>query len=634
MNGPSAASVPGSAAPASDAAPSSTPRPEPRGLRWAGTRAFLLECPSLADVVSLHARLTAEPLPGQTEALAAAETLMLAFRTRPEAVAAAELAPTLVASADAGEEARTVEVDVVYDGEDLAAVAELTGMSEEAVVAAHSDTVWVGAFGGFAPGFTYCTAADADAAPFDVPRRDSPRTAVPAGSVAVAGTFSAVYPRTSPGGWQLLGRTDAVLWDLDRERPALIRPGDRVQYRPVRALASVSDRPLPDDGAVTSSSQPASASEAATDDREPTTDAGEPTGRPGLAVVDPGMQSVLQDLGRAGHGDLGVAFSGAADKDAARQANRLVGNAPDEAVVETLFDGLSVTAHGLQVLALTGAEARAVVTDDAGAVLRRPVPRAPFALRDGETLTVEQPAAGLRTYLALRGGIEARQDLGSRSTDVMSGIGPDPLAAGDTLVRRQDPGRGLVGDAEAPLRRTPRAGDTAVLRITLGPRDDWFDQANIDLLTTQEWEVTAESNRIGVRLAAPEDGASLTRVREGELASEGVVSGALQVPPSGLPVLFLADHPVTGGYPVIAVVVREDLGAAAQLPPGARVRLIVVDPQTLEPLDADAPEPTTTPVPLVPPAAAAGAEDTAAAEDTDDTAAAAEAAPTTETTED
>jgi len=577
--------------------------PAARGLRWVGNRAFLLECPSLADVVSLHARLIAEPLPGQTEALAAAETLMLAFRTRAEAVAAAALAPSLVASADAGEDARTVEVDVVYDGEDLAAVAELTGMSAEAVVAAHADTLWVGAFGGFAPGFTYCTAADPEAAPFDVPRRESPRTAVPAGSVAVAGTFSAVYPRSSPGGWRLLGRTDAVLWDLDRERPALIRPGDRVRYRPVRALASVSDASLPDDGAPASPSEPAAAGSPGEQTRssEATTDAGEAAGRPGLTVVDPGMQSLLQDLGRAGHGDLGVAFSGAADKDAARQANRLVGNAPGEAVVETLLGGLSLTARGLQVLALTGAEARSEVTDAAGTVLRRPVPRTPFALRDGETLTVQEPAAGLRTYVALRGGIEACVDLGSRSTDVMSGIGPAPLTAGDELVRREDPGHGLVGDAEAPLRRTPRAGDTAVLRITLGPRDDWFDQATVDLLTGQEWEVTGESNRIGVRLAAPEDGRALTRVKEGELASEGVVSGALQVPPSGLPVLFLADHPVTGGYPVIAVVVREDLGAAAQLPPGARVRLIPVDPQTLVPLDPGAPEPTTSPVPLVAP---------------------------------
>ncbi|MCR8676470.1 biotin-dependent carboxyltransferase family protein, partial [Micrococcus sp. HG099] len=146
------------------------------------------------------------------------------------------------------------------------------------------------------------------------------------------------------------------------------------------------------------------------------------------------------------------------------------------------------------------------------------------------------------------------------------------------LPRRADPGRALVGEAEAALRVTPRAGAVTVLRVLLGPREDWFDAASLARLTAQEWEVTSQTDRIGVRLAAPAGGRTLARARDGELASEGVTAGALQVPPSGEPVLFLADHPVTGGYPVIAVVVPEDLGAAAQLPPGARVRLVPVPP--------------------------------------------------------
>ena len=165
-----------------------------------------------------------------------------------------------------------------------------------------------------------------------------------------------------------------------------------------------------------------------------------------------------------------------------------------------------------------------------------------------------------------------------------------PLAAGTRVDRRLDPGHALVGDPEPPVRVTPTAGSVTELRIVLGPRDDWFDAASIDRLTTQEWLVTAESNRIGVRLTAPEDGAPLVRSREGELASEGVFTGSLQVPPSGQPVLFLADHPVTGGYPVIAVVAPEDLGAAAQLPPGARVRLTpisVTDPAPVDPAVTD-----------------------------------------------
>lgn len=528
-------------------------------LRWAGPRAFLVECADLPAVMALRAHLRAHPFPGQREAVAAAATMLVAFRTRDEALAAARTVTSIAPDAPDLAAARTVTVDVRYDGEDLDDVAALAGMSVEAVIAAHSEAAWVGAFGGFAPGFTYCAA---DPAPFDVPRRASPRTAVPAGSVAVAGRFSAVYPRASPGGWRLLGRTDAVLWDLGRPEPALLRPGDRVRYRPVRALATL----------TTTAPDPASAPAS---EGSPTPVPGS-ADTPGLTVVAAGLQSLVQDLGRPGRGDLGVTASGAADRDAARQANRLVGNAPDEAVVEALLGGLALTARGTQVLALAGADARARISGPAGT---RPAPvRRPFVVLDGETLTLEEPAAGLRTYVGLRGGIEAPLVLGSRSTDVMSGLGPAPLAAGADLPRRADPGRALVGEAEAALRATPRAGAVTVLRVLLGPREDWFDAASLARLTAQEWEVTSQADRIGVRLAAPAGGRTLARARDGELASEGVTAGALQVPPSGEPVLFLTDHPVTGGYPVIAVVVPEDLGAAAQLPPGARVRLVPVPP--------------------------------------------------------
>jgi allophanate hydrolase subunit 2 len=136
----------------------------------------------------------------------------------------------------------------------------------------------------------------------------------------------------------------------------------------------------------------------------------------------------------------------------------------------------------------------------------------------------------------------------------------------------------------------PSHGASPVLRVTLGPRDDWFGPAAINVLSGQQWLVTEQSNRIGVRLAppgagSPEQGRALERTREGELPSEGTVAGALQVPPNGHPVLFLADHPVTGGYPVIAVVVPEDLPVAAQLPPGQHVRFSIVDPRTLVPID-------------------------------------------------
>ncbi|MFC7403365.1 carboxyltransferase domain-containing protein [Citricoccus sp. GCM10030269] len=542
-----------------------------RALRWAGTRAFLIECSSLADVVALHAQLTAAPLPGQIDAVAAAETLALSFTHRAAALAGARAVESLEDLPGSTNSGRTVEIDVVYDGEDLAEVGELTGLGVDGLIRRHSETDWIGAFGGFAPGFTYLVPDGPDGAetPFEIPRRSSPRTSVPAGSVAIAGRFSAVYPRRSPGGWQLLGHTDAHMWDLERESPALVRPGDRVRFRPVRALATVTSEAS--DASGQSGGDPSRAA----------------TGEPALVVENPGLQLLVQDLGRSGFGDLGVSASGAADTASALQANRLVGNAPDEAVIETLLGGLSVRARGDLVLALTGAEppARIMAVPD-GIPADRPAPlRSPFALYDGEILDVGPPAAGLRTYLAVRDGVQAAVVLGSRSTDTMSRLGPEPLAAGAELTVRDQPGYAAVGTPEPVLNALPRAGETVELRVVPGPRQDWFGDAGLERLSGQEWPVSSESNRIGVRLEAPQDGAPLEREKTGELASEGAVAGALQVPPSGLPVLFLADHPVTGGYPVIGVVIPEDLPVAAQLPPGAAVRFTLIDPDQPAPAD-------------------------------------------------
>lgn len=324
--------------------------------------------------------------------------------------------------------------------------------------------------------------------------------------------------------------------------------------------------------------------------------------------------------------------AGAADAASARQANRVVGNSSEAAVIETLLGGLALRASGHHVLALAGAEGGARITpattaDSAGTVantvsaddadtafgpaestpVSRPVPpRTPFALYDGEVLTLDEPEAGLRTYVAVRGGFDADAELGSRSTDTLSGLGPASLCAGSVVpVGSSAAGQGAVGNPEQPLCRMPRVGATTTLRVTPGPREDWFGEAGLQRLVGQDWEVGTQSNRIGVRLEAPQgpSGAPLERIREGELASEGVVAGALQVPPSGLPVLFLADHPVTGGYPVIAVVVPQDLTLAAQLPPGATVRFTLTTADELDapgelhpPDELDPPDDLNTPV--------------------------------------
>ena len=516
-----------------------------RTVRPVGTRAVLAELSGLQDVLALQALLLEAPLPGQLDVLAAAETVMIKAESPSAARRMAAILLDMDLTAQAHSAGSLVVIDTVYDGDDLAEVAALTGLGKDGVIAAHSGQVWTVAFGGFAPGFGYMVGENQV---LEVPRRNSPRTAVPAGSVALAGNYSAVYPRSSPGGWQLIGRTGASMWDLSRPQPALARPGDRVQFRPVRAAVAIAPPAAP----------------------EAVSEAGAGTLVAGLRILSPGLQSLIQDLGRQGHAALGVSAAGALDRASLRRANRLVGNGSSAAAVETVAGGLRVEAVGDQVLAVTGAPAPLTIEapSDAGEPGRqRTVPAATaFALLDGEVLSMGAPESGFRSYLAIRGGADVAPVLGSRSTDTMSGIGPAPLAAGQLLPAGHVTDSGVVGSPE--LQPEFPGAEVTELEIVPGPRDDWFDDAALASLCSQSWQVTPQSNRVGMRLK----GEPLRRSRDGELPSEGTVAGAIQIPPEGLPVLFLADHPITGGYPVIGVVTDEHLDRAAQVPIGGSIR--------------------------------------------------------------
>ncbi|WP_430298136.1 5-oxoprolinase/urea amidolyase family protein [Sinomonas sp. B1-1] len=542
------------------------------GVRPAGDRALLVELRSLGSVLALASQLTAAQRDGRldvVDVVAAATTVLVVAESAAGVARAADYVRGLHLEDAEREPGRLVRIETVYDGADLAEAARLTGSSPEALVAAHAGQEWDAAFGGFAPGFTYLTH---DGAP-SVPRRTSPRTSVPAGSVALAGTYTAVYPRESPGGWQLIGRTDAVMWDLSREDPALVQPGDRVRFVPVRASATLTHAAsTPANGRPTAgadAAHPRAADNSGEGGGRAAEDADASATRAasgGLVVVRAGLQTTVQDLGRPGHAALGVSVSGALDRGALRRANRMVGNEPGAAALEVLLGGLELRAEADQILAITGAETTLTATAPNGAA--REAPRdEPFALLAGETLALGTAGAGLRAYVAVRGGLDVPPALGSRSADSLSGIGPAPLADGQMLAVLPVRGAHVVGHPEVPP-QLPEA--VTELRVLPGPRDDWFTDASKAALFDEEWTVTPQSSRVGLRL----DGAPLERSREGELTSEGTARGSLQVPASGLPVLFLADAPVTGGYPVIGVVVDADLDLAAQLPPGAAVRFV------------------------------------------------------------
>jgi biotin-dependent carboxylase-like uncharacterized protein len=274
----------------------------------------------------------------------------------------------------------------------------------------------------------------------------------------------------------------------------------------------------------------------------------------GLEVVEPGPLTTVQDLGRPGLGSLGVSPSGAADRASARRANALVANPAEAAVLEVTLGGLVLRAQGECEVALAGASAAPTLD---GARIEGDV----LVLADGATLRLGRPAVGVRTYLAVRGGVDVEPVLGSRSTDLLSGLGPAPLARGDVLPV------GELARSAVPVAAGTTASRDLVLPLLPGPRLDWFDGRALDRLVGSAYTVTPESNRIALRLA----GDPVLRSSSGELASEGLVRGAVQVPPTGQLVLFLADHPVTGGYPVIAVVPDDATDAAAQARPGTRI---------------------------------------------------------------
>jgi biotin-dependent carboxylase-like uncharacterized protein len=279
-----------------------------------------------------------------------------------------------------------------------------------------------------------------------------------------------------------------------------------------------------------------------------------------LEILRTGPLAVVQDLGRPGLAHLGVSRSGAADRRSHTLANRLVANPDDRATVEVAFGGFAARVRGGDVdIAVTGADTNPTVD---GIMFGT---NSIHHVRDGQVISFGAPRAGLRTYLAVRGGIGVEPVLGSRSYDVMSAIGPSPLAAGDEL-----PVGGHTDNYpeldQAPV--APISEHLVDLLVMPGPRDDWF--VDPDALVHTIWMASDRSDRVGMRL----EGRPLQyRWPDRQLPGEGTTRGAIQVPPSGLPVILGPDHPVTGSYPVVGVVIDEDIDKVAQVRPGQHVRL-------------------------------------------------------------
>ena len=523
----------------------STPAPR---IREAGDAALLLELDAVVDAdvndraIRIAALIRDARIPGVRDVISTYRSVGVFFdplATDPslvvQALRAAQHGLSTVPPS------RAIEVPVVYGGDagpDLEAVAARAGMSKQEVIDRHASATYRVFMLGFLPGFAYLGSVDPAIA---APRHATPRTRVPAGSVGIAGRQTGVYPRESPGGWQIIGRALIDVFDPARTPAALMQPGDHVRFV-----------------ATPSSAALVSAARARLSRRAAYTPEPQLHGVRQVTVIQAGMFTTVQDAGRWGHQGSGVPASGAMDPVSHRLANLLVGNPTGAAVLEATVIGPELRLDADAIVAVTGADL-SVTLDGAPVPLNRAVPAAA-----GSVLRCGERRRGARAYIAFDGGVATPPVLGSRATHPLSelgGVDGRALKAGDQVPLHAAGAR--VARRHTTMAPVPAGG--ARLRVLLGPQDDFFAPAAMDTLQRTRFTITAASDRMGYRLAGR---ARIERATDREMISDVTFPGGVQVPPSGDPILLMADRQTTGGYPQIATVITADLPLAGQLAPG------------------------------------------------------------------
>ncbi|GHG01813.1 urea carboxylase [Deinococcus piscis] len=481
-----------------------------------------------AQLPALAAALLSSGLPGLLDAVPAYGSLYVEFEE--QALPADTLTEWLAAwtPGDAASTGRLVEIPVCYDGEDLGAAAEFSGLSVEEVAQRHSSQTYRVRALGFVAGFPFMETTPPE---LQLPRRASPRAKVPPHSLAVAGAQTGIYPVEAPGGWNLLGRTLQAAYDPHREPAFLVQPGDRVRFVPQPAGAPL----LPP--------------------IEPLDLLPEAPQFPALEVGQPGALSLVMDRGRFRAGRFGLVRSGPLDPQAAALANDLLGNHPDAPLLELHLRGPELSALRDCSLAVTGLGLTALVDG------QPQPPYSTFAVQAGQRVSFRPSGQGRVTYLAIQSGFEASTFMDSASTDLKGGLG-------QKLRRGQ-----LLGTAQpmlAPVRSRQflpwwvRAGTGGPLHLRLIPAST--GEAAEPALLGPTYRIR-ELDRMGARLDGPD-------APGGEITSEGSPVGTVQLPPGGQPIILLNDKGTLGGYRRGGRVHPDDLPRLVQSGPDREIRFV------------------------------------------------------------
>ena len=504
---------------------------------------FLAEFPETSgedanrSAVALADRLARKPPRGLLDAIPGATTLFVLFD--PGIVEREKLVRRLRRLAEepgtAPRETRRFRIPVAYGGDsgpDLSVLASQRGISAEELARRHAGADYTVAFLGFSPGFAYLTGLPPG---LSAPRRDSPRTRVPAGSLAIGGDYTAIYPAETPGGWMLIGRSPVRLFDPAAHPPALLRPGDRVFFQP-----------------MTDEELRARIAESRT---------GEGSAPPAFEDVlfetlTAGLFTSVQGPPRFGMGASGVAAGGAMDLSALERGNAIVGNAGGAAGLEITLSGPALLLTTDALLCVTGADLDARWNGS-------PVPLgAAFPAKAGDQISFRYATAGMRAYLCVQGGLALP----------LPGEPVARLAKGDLIARARPPA--LAGPSVAPGAAPIAPGRDLALRVLPGPQPTFFSTGAVDVFFSATYRVSPDSDRRGIRL----DGPPLELTQPPDIPPEGTALGSIQVPASGLPIVLGPDRPVTGGYAKIATVVASDWPLLAQALPGTAIRFLPAGP--------------------------------------------------------